>query len=390
MNRYRYQATNASGDKIAAEMDATSVSEALAELEKQGLAVASIEIIPPEKVAADAELATFYEELRKLLSQREVWLPRIQAMIAELPRGITRRRLEQQLATVSNIDTPHAFIEHRDAIGLLPLIASKSQHDSTLQSQSEWLRDSSTLLESRARYFNAFVYPAVLFLVAVAAFFVLSIFVFHEVFSFFDDFRVKIPKTTSIPLWLADQLRHHTMRSLGWLLLGSLVAVVAIRWWRHFAWTNTLFGRLVAGRTSNLLAMSSLIGTLAVLLEIKSPLGLALSMAGRQCKHAYYRRATDELASHTRSGCVAEFPRHAKKRLPPLLLYALQPKTSDSPHLPLLHELAAIYRDRARQRRDWVVAGGPSLATFVVGLFILWLAVGLLTPMSMMINALSH
>jgi general secretion pathway protein F len=174
------------------------------------------------------------------------------------------------------------------------------------------------------------------------------------------------------------------------LLVGCIVLFFAIRWWRHFALTNTLCGRFVAGTASNLLAMSELIGTLALLLELKAPLGLALTIAGRQCKHDYFRQAIQSLAMNAKKGVVSEFPLRAKKRLPPLLLHALRSSESSSPNLPLLHELSAVYRDRARLRRDWITSSGPSLAVFVVGLFVLWLVVGLLSPLFMLNSSFSN
>ncbi len=390
MNRYRYQATNANGATISAEVAANSVSEALTELEKQGLAITSIEVVSPEIVAADAELAVFYGELERLLERRSDWLAPIQSLAADLPLGSVRRQLERQVQAVSRIATAQEFIANRDAITLLPLIVPRFHSDQGLRTKPDWLVQSSRQFETRSRNLNAFIYPVVLFGASILAFVLLSIFVFPFFSSLFEELHVRVPKSTKFMLWSSEQLTDRAARTSIVCLTSGLFVFCLVRWWRNHALTNRILGRLVAGRRSNLLAMSRLIATLAELLELKAPLALAITIAGRNCKHAYYRRATDCLAENARSGVVSKVPSQAKIGLPPLLLHALQPIDSAGPHLPLLHELASLYGDRARNRPDWMVAGGPNLAIFFVGVFIMLIVVGLFAALSQVITSLSQ
>jgi len=390
MIRYRYQATNANDETVSGEIDAQSVSEALNALEKQGLAIRSIEIVSPEKVASDAELALFYQELENLLERRSDWLPPLQSLAADLPRGSVRRQLERQVRAVSSIATAQEFIEHRDAIALLPFIVTRLHPDQGLRSRTDYLLQSSRQLEARSRYFNAFIYPSVLFGFSIIAFVLLSIFIFPAFSSLFQEIHTLAPKPTGLLLWSSELVNRDGIRAILCISLVGFVLFGLIRWWRSHAWTNRIFGRLVAGRTSNLLAMSTLTATLAGLLELKSPLGLALSIAGRHCKHAYYRQATECLAGVARSGVVAEIPLLSKKILPPLLLHALQPSESAQPHLPLLHELAALYGEQSRNRSDWIIAGGPNLAIFFVGVFIMWIVIELFSALAKIITSLSQ
>jgi type IV pilus assembly protein PilC len=251
-----------------------------------------------------------------------------------------------------------------------------------------WLTASSQQLESYARQANALIYPLTLLGLALAVFGITFTLVVPIFGSVFDELQIHVPRSTEFLIWASEMVISRTVNIFIYTILGGLLFFVFVRWWRNHALTNRVFGRFVAGRTPNLLAMSSLIESLAELLALKAPLDLALSIAGRNCQHAYYRHAAECLAKNVRSGSIDNVHPQAKIRLPPLLIRSLQIGDAGRPNIPMLRELARLYRDRGQRRSAWE-SGGPGFAILLVGLIIIWIILVLFMPMISMFTSLA-
>ena len=201
------------GESVAAEVDAPSVTDALVELEKQGLTISSIEVVSPEKVAADAELAVFYRELEQLLEHRSDWLPPLQSLAAELPHGSVRRQLENKCKRISRIATAKEFIEHRDAIALLPMIVPRFRSDPNPSIKARLANPIvSTVRVAISRYLKAFIYPTVLFGVSILAYRVPFDFCLSNIWFDFQEIAVRPSKSTRVMLWSSEQLTIRAFR----------------------------------------------------------------------------------------------------------------------------------------------------------------------------------
>ncbi|MCA9160489.1 MAG: type II secretion system F family protein, partial [Planctomycetales bacterium] len=157
---------------------------------------------------------------------------------------------------------------------------------------------------------------------------------------------------------------------------------------------NRIFGRLVAGTTENLQAMSRLTGTLAELLGLQLPLAAALRYAGKASGHRYFAEAatqTAELAVANTAVNTAEAGVLVDPtgRLPQSVVYALTAGAESQPSVAVLRELAMIYAQIAQSRQDRSIGSLPVLGVVLVGLFVGFVVVSLFLPLVRMVTSLA-
>lgn len=390
MNRYSYQASNERYETLSGEIDASSVAEAVAGLDKLGLTVQSIQMIPAEKIEADAELAEFHDRIQQLLDRRSEWLPALEASAMELPIGPVRRNFQAILQRMKADYTPQQFLASRDAIQLLPILANGLDSETEFNRLDDWLAVVTHRLETRARLLSILLYPAILALLSLGIIAAYAIFLVPTFGKLFGEMEITIPKLTALMLWISHQLTHEALRTTISLFAISTVSSLVVVFWRRHALTNRLFRTFVAGSTSNLLAMSTLIGTLAELLALKAPLDLSISLAGRSCRHYFFEQATEKLSSDIRSRKIAVEQSVAGAILPPMLMYALHIGNGGRPSIPLLRALTRIYSERAQNRSGWLLEGVPIAMVVMLGFVVSLLVIALFLPMISMITTLSQ
>lgn len=389
MHRYSYQASNEQSSDISGEIDASNVSEAVAELEKQGMLVRSIQIVPPEKVIADAEIAVFHHEIRRLLEQRSSWLPAIDAMALEMPTTHLRRRFESLRTNLHRIETPAQFLADPEAILFLPGFTRKFQSGSDSDRTPEWLASVSQQLEMRSQWQRTIAYPTLLLLISLVLLVLFLVFLFPVFDTLYGEMEISLPKITQFSSWMSKQVTVYPIRSITKFFLMGVATYSIVFFWRRFALTNRMLPTFFAGTSANLIAMSTLTSTLAELLTLKAPLPLSLSIAGRNCQHYYFERIALQVADDIRSGVTSLNESAASKRLPRLLIHALQLPASDDKKTALLHELSKIYSERASNRSDWLSAASPVFAIGGTGIVICFIVIALFLPMISMITTLS-
>lgn len=113
----------------------------------------------------------------------------------------------------------------------------------------------------------------------------------------FNQFGLTLPPPTILVFWLAEQTTTYLFRSLAVIFCLMLIIIPFVRYWRSRSLSNRLFGRLVAGTSSNLLAMASLANTLSHMLRLGAPLNEALRIAGTASRCYFYQRAAIELSN---------------------------------------------------------------------------------------------
>ena len=186
MNRYTYSANSVDGKIVAGEISAETIANAAHELELQGLAIRSIEIIPIERVQADEELSEFHRRLDELLSAKSRWLPALTAMTDELPAGGVKTEMQRLVQRIAADMTATEFLASRDASSLLPLFAVRLQSNASSHRIYDWLDSVSQQVERRVRRRQALIYPLVLLALAfsvLALFAILLVPIFKAMFN---------------------------------------------------------------------------------------------------------------------------------------------------------------------------------------------------------------
>ncbi len=391
MNNYSYTAIDADGNIEHGTIESTDLASAIAQLAERNLVAQSIALRDQATVAKERQSSAFESNLRQLLARREEWKQALNAACSELPHGPTRRELlelTQQLSSSQGDRPLVALLRQPAMLELLPLLENSDNKLGGQEPLRKWLGGMLKKQQLRTQYRKRLTYPVVLIgltLLILCGFAYFLIPLFRDMFN---EFGLTLPPPTILVFWLAEQTTTYLFRSLAVIFCLMLIIIPFVRYWRSRSLSNRLFGRLVAGTSSNLLAMASLANTLSHMLRLGAPLNEALRIAGTASRCYFYQRAAIELSNQIeQSANVA--PKLSSRVLPPLLLYALQAESSGSPSLPMLESLAQIYSDRAQCRVDLLTTMLPVLALLVIGFGVGFVVISLFMPLVSMVTSLA-
>ncbi len=391
MNSYTYTAIDSVGNVQHGTLDASDLARAIGQLAEQNLVVLSIAIRDEATVNQEKQLKTFHGNLGHLLVQREEWLPALDAACDELPVGPTRREIQvlaQQLRS-PYFDRPVSdLLNHATIIQLLPLLGEADDAVGSPSPLHQWLSGILKQRELQAQQRKRLIYPTALcglslILLIAFAFFLIPL--FREMY---DEFGLVLPPPTALVFWASEQATTYLPRTVGSLAIALLIFVPLVHLWRSRSLSNRLLGRIVAGRSSNLVAMSALTSTLAHMLSLGAPLTEALRIAGKASRSFFYERAAIELSNQLveSSSVNTNLSSHV---LPPTLLFALHAEPNGLPSVHLLHALALNYGERAKNRVDWLTTMMPIVAIVGIGLGVGFVVISLFMPLVSMISSLA-
>src|SRR4051812_17583259 len=118
MPQFHYQALNAAQQMIAGKLEASSVVQAIAQLEAEGLVVQSIGYAAPDAtetpalrtaisppIVAAVEQAALERHLAQVIERSRPLLPALHAYADEMPSGRYRRQFANMLEIIERGDT---------------------------------------------------------------------------------------------------------------------------------------------------------------------------------------------------------------------------------------------------------------------------------------------
>lgn len=404
MGRYRYEATNSSGEARRGTLDAESLPAAVQALESDGLSVATIHLVP-EQIAKREDLEqAFYARVEQALMRSKSWTPVFSEMLPELQPAVARQQAERLIQTLEANPTLESLVENRSASRMMPALLRESTDGGFAEGVFQWLTDVSEQLEFRSKSRRAMFYPLLLFSMAALIFVLFSYFVIPIYAQMYAEFGLSLPESTKLVIWSAEQVTRYLPRTLLILIVLAFAAFFGVRFWREHSFSNRLFGSLAAGSVANLQSMATLVGTLAELLNLGAPIDVAMRYAGQCSGSRFYRNAMQRVASYLASAeessaiddGSAEQGGEARIRsapgaqhLPPLVLFALQQGEGKPPSVPLLRELADMYRAKCRRRLDWVSIFLPIGGVIAAGVVSGFVVLTLFMPLISMISSLS-
>ena len=121
MPNYSYEAIGSDGEMVTGEITAARVSDAISELEAQGLQVESIRAIV---AVPDLSLAkkVFYDRIDAALENRESLIPALNALADEMPQRDAARDVRQFVSELKSGATAEQFVNRESTAAWLPLI----------------------------------------------------------------------------------------------------------------------------------------------------------------------------------------------------------------------------------------------------------------------------
>lgn len=204
---------------------------------------------------------------------------------------------------------------------------------------------------------TAFIYPALLALVAVGIVIALLKFVVPNVISVFDTFDGDLPTLTQMLIASSNFLENHGIT----LLIGIIGFVIFVRYLLRFpSWKRRshrlllklpLVGRLVRGINTEHFAR-----TLSILASSGVPILDALKIAGGVITNIPMREAVDEATVKVREGMAINKALQQSGYFPPMVIYLIA-SGEGSGQLDQMLERAAIQQERETQSRITKMVG---------------------------------
>lgn len=387
---YAYEAQTPSGELIADQLDAASVSAAIQELEARGLAIRSIRTLMEEPAGAAHEKApAFYERIEAALAHRQALITALEALTEDMATKQNARDFRQLIAELRRGATAKDFIGHESAAVWLPLIlrspAATIGGDGFRQVMVEAAHES----DKRTMRRRMLAYPVTVLAVAILLGFVLLYAVVPSFGAMYREFQVQLPAPTGTVIWLSEQLRASPFVFFAAIILVGLLAYASIRLWTRHGLTTKYFGSWIAGNSLSVAAMARFTGTLGELLALDAPLPDAIQIAGRASQHPYYRAAAEELAHDARSGKPAWSTSPVARAFPGNVIYALSVHHEGGAGVPLLRELSSLYSDRISERFDWSAGIVGPLTIAAAGILVAFFVLALLLPLISMFGSLA-
>ena len=335
MASFRFEASDAAGHIEQGLIEADSARAARAARRTRGLVPLEVgalaagsgsrRAVLPRRRISEAELALATRQFASLLTAR---LPMAQALVATVEQAEHPAVREVFAAVRSEVVAGHRLA---DALGQFPrefpevyrATVAAGEESGDLARVMERLAD---YIEERqalsGKILAAFVYPAVVTLVAFVIVLFLMTYVVPQVVEVFRQTRQALPWPTRALLATSEILRVAGI----WIALGAVAAGFALRKWLTLpgpkaAWDAAalrlpLFGRMLRGVNTARFA-----ATLAILAAAGVPLLRALEAARATLSNVVLAQAVAEAIAAVREGSTLARALGAAKAFPPMLVH---------------------------------------------------------------------
>ncbi len=388
MPKYSYEAKDTDGTIVFGELEAVRVSDAIAQLEAQGLQVESIRatVTLPD---LNKTKRAFYDRIDQALERRESLIPALEALADELPHRSAARDVQRFARVLREGTTAEQFVKKDETAAWLPLVVRGLDSSSTAERYGQLMDDATRESESRKNLRTVLAYPLFLLLFGGIILMFMVILVVPTFAKMFSEFGLILPAPTRVVFWISRQLTERLGESLLVILLALGVLVLLGRIWIHFALSTSVLGMFTAGSSANLTAMARFTSSLAELASIDAPLHEAIRIAGRACEHRHFRVMAERLATELESPGVRLRDTAVAHNFPSSVRYALACGSDGQPNVPLLRELATMYSERAQQRTSWSTSVLGPLSLFGLGLLVGFVLIALFLPLVSLVTALA-
>ncbi|MCR4300556.1 MAG: type II secretion system inner membrane protein GspF [Sulfuricaulis sp.] len=397
MAAYEYQALNAMGHAVNGVMEGDAERQVRAALRERGLTPLQVEVIDQRAESRrggwrfslrrgipGSELSlltrqfatlihaglTIEECLNALIEQTET--ARSRAVLA----GVRTRLLEGQSLARSLAQFPDSFPE------IFRSMVDAGEQSGKLDEVLERLADYTESRQAlQQKVILAFIYPALVTLVAAAVVIGLVVYVVPQVTRVFDNTGQQLPLITKILITVSDSLRAG---GWWWLLIavGSLIAFrLALRephlrlQWHHLLLRMPLVGRLLRG--TNAARLSS---TLGILTASGIPLLTAMQSSIQVVTNFPMRAAVEDALRQVREGGSLARSLGKTKLFPPMVIHLIASGEATG-KLDRMLERAA--NAQTRELENWVRALTALLEPvliLVMGAIVLFIVLAILLP----------
>ncbi|MEX2316006.1 MAG: type II secretion system F family protein [Pirellulales bacterium] len=398
MTQFRYQALDAKQQLITGQIEAETVSQAIAQLEANGLAVQSITSAAADLAAASAD-SPFQGELRpggggdqsalrvlmeRVLAQGMSIVPALRAYAQELPDQRGRRQMLEVVRVLAggNVDEAISSLQARPEYWI-PLLCAAATPGEPGHVLREFLAESKRIAALRRYRSQAITYPLSIAGIAVGVFITLSYLVIPTFREIFADFGLSLPKLTLWVIGISDWVNSGKFLITAAVLIAILIAIFRGLPASVGEWLTDHAG-LPWGRS---MAVARFSRFLADLLEAGLGIPAALRIASFASNRPRLQRAASRFADAVHSD--KDDPQPDRRYLTTTVEYALRSEMSPASRVRLLREVSDCHAERRSALLSWRHGFAAPIAVAVIGVFVGVMVIALFMPMVNLINNLS-
>ncbi|MGZ8290039.1 MAG: type II secretion system inner membrane protein GspF [Telluria sp.] len=397
MPAFRYEAVDDNGATRKGVVNADSPRSARADLRLQGLTPLSVEAISAQLDASGAaksrgfgekmtqvELALFTRQLASLL---EAGLPLEQAFTALLEQA-ERPYVRDLVASI-----------RAEVMGGAPFSEALSRHPRdfaeiyrALVASGEQIGHLARVLSRLADYIErrnalvqkvrlAFLYPAIVTVLAFAIVIFLLTYVVPQIVSVFANTKQKLPLLTTMMLAVSNFVR-------GYGIYVALALIGAFFMWRRALqqpdlkrrWHTWLLTAPIYGKFERSLNTARFASTLAITTGSGVPILHALDTSRDTLSNVAMRELVEQASASVREGVSLARALSAQKHFPPMLIHMIRAGEITG-ELPAMLDRAASSQQADVERRTLTIAGLlEPLLIVAMGIVVLLIVLAVLMP----------
>jgi general secretion pathway protein F len=396
MSGYKYEALAPDGKVRRGVLESDSPRQARARLREQGMLPVEIEAIAPHEAE---DRATRRVRRRRLGATALALLTRQLATL--LGAGLTIEQALNALIDQSERDAERQLLAavRGDVLAGQPLARALGRHPAAFPDVYVTLVDagerSGRLADVLARLADyteereqlrgkvalAFVYPALVTLVAIAVVTGLLVYVVPQVVQVFQNTNQQLPFLTRALIGLSHFLRVYggfvvIALVAGFVAVRAALAVPAIR----ARWHARLLGLPIVGALARGLNTARLAATLAILVGSRVPLLTSLRAGAGVVSNLPMKRALEEAAARVQEGASLARSLGASRLFPPLMVHMIASGEASGRLAEMLDRTATQTTRELERRIAAFVALLEPLLILAMGAIVLAIVLAILLP----------
>lgn len=396
MPLFRYKALSSTGENLVGQMEATSSDEVIARLQEQGhLPIeaqrsdsmseqGSLLSLFQKSEMSDAQVLQFTQQLATLLGAGQP-LDKALGVLLELPESADAKKILERIresvrggGTLSNaLEQQHGLFS-RLMVNMVRAGEAGGGLQISLTRVAEYLERSR---EFRMKLINALIYPCILMLMVVVAFFLLFTLVLPQFESLFEDFGSEIPWYTSALMWVS-----HIVRDWWWV---PIPVFLFAGYWLHKQWQNPAWRLAVDQRILNSRMFGVLVAridtarfarTLGTLVQSGVPLLHALNLSRPVLFNQVLGQSVDVASNEVKTGSGLAYALAKQKSFPRLAVQMIQVGEESGELDVMLLKVADTFDTEANHSISRLMAALLPVLTLLMTLMVFCIILAVLLP----------
>jgi type II secretory pathway component PulF len=267
------------------------------------------------------------------------------------------------------------------------LIEAGVETDRLADVLSHYVNHSRWARQLRRRLQSSMIYPAILLGAFITLLSFLLIAIVPKFQRIFIDFRLDVPRVTSMLFRVSDWAVHH-----GFVTVLTSSAVVALLWvlgsrWLRAAQRRRLLYKIpIFGPLSRDGAFAEFARLLSLLLDREIPLPVALRLAAGGIRDADVAEVAHAMATEIESGLSLADSRTRRERVPVFLAQSLHEDGTES-LADSLRTAAELLQNQASIQTEFVIQATPPVTMILIVVTLGFVVFSLLLPL---INLIDH